>query len=140
MKKWTRLVFVSIFVCIFNSCGTSRALDYPEPGLEKPFVFVIDTFQVDGSFEDYVKLHNKSSDSDIQFNVYFHNPKNLEWLLYGVGTLKGSGDTDTIDSDDSDVDDVDDYRYFAIESLNDKDYKYHCYTSRNDFHIDILDN
>jgi hypothetical protein len=134
MKVW--VVFFSLLVCTLNSCVTSRALDYPEPELDKNFVFIVDTFKLNGSFEDYVKLHNKSSDTGIRFNVYLHNPDNDEWFLYGVGILKGPGDTDTIDSD---MDGIRNYRYFAVESLNDKDYKYQCYTSRNDLHIDILE-
>jgi hypothetical protein len=134
-----RLVFIVVVfvICVSNSCATSRTLDYPEPALEKSFVTIIDTFKINGSFEDYVKLHNKSSDSNIRFNVYLHNPDNSEWFVYGVGILKGPGDTDTIDSD---IDGINNYRYVAVESLNDKDYKYHCYTNHNDLHIDILDN
>jgi hypothetical protein len=50
-------------------------MDYPEPEFEKPFVYIIDASKIDGSFEDYVKLHNKSSDTDIRFNVWLHNPR-----------------------------------------------------------------
>jgi predicted DNA-binding protein len=86
--------------------------------------------------EDYVKLYNNSSDSNIKFTVYVHHPDRNKWLVYGVGILKGYGDTDTIDAV---IDDIEDYRYFAIESLNDKDYEYQIYKRRNDLYITILD-
>ncbi|MDR2185436.1 MAG: hypothetical protein LBO80_07210 [Treponema sp.] len=132
--------YLYIFLAIFASCassGPSKSLGYPQPAFDKPFVYVIDTFKITGSFEDYVKLHNNSNESNIKFNVYVHHPGNHEWLIYGTGILKGSGDTDTIDSG---IDDLDDYRYFAIESLNDKDFRYQLYKNHNDLHISILDN
>jgi beta-xylosidase len=134
MKKALFMTVVTS-VLVFISCAT--ALNYPEPEFDKPFVYVIDTFKLDGSFEDYVKLHNNSSDSDIKFNIYVHDPDDQEWLIYGTGVLEGADDTDTIDSD---IDDVDDYRYFAIQSLDDKNYQYRPYKSRNDLHITISDN
>jgi len=110
-------------------------LDYPQPAFDNTSSYVIDTFKANGSFEDYVKLHNTSSDSNINFYVYIHHPKNQEWVIYGVGKLKGPGDTDTIDSD---YKDIDHYRYFAIESMDGKKYKYEFYKSRNDLHINIM--
>jgi hypothetical protein len=113
------------------------SLDYPKPAFDKPFIYVIDAFSAGGSYEDYVKLHNDSTDSNITFNVYMHHPEKNEWIVYGTGSLKDRGDTDTIDSD---IDDIDNYRYFAIESTNDKNYQYTFYKSRNDLHINIMDN
>jgi hypothetical protein len=135
-KRWGFILVISI-VCILNSCSSLRSLDYPQPEFDKPFVFVIDTSKTNGSFEDYVKLQNTSSDSNINFFVYVHDPENNEWLMYGVGKLKGLGDTDTIDSG---MKNLNLYRYFAIESTNGKDYKYQFYKSRNDLYITILDN
>jgi len=80
-------------------------------------------------------LHNTSDDSNINFRIYIHHPKNHEWIVYGIGSLKGPGDTDTINSG---IKDIDDYRYFAIESMDKKNYKYEFYTSRNDLHINII--
>jgi hypothetical protein len=136
MKK----ICVYIFLAIFASCassGSSKSVDYSQPAFDKPFVYVIDTFKMKGSFDDYVKLYNNSTESNIKFNVYVHHPENHEWLIYGTGTLKDSGDTDTIDSG---IGNIDDYRYFAIESLNGKDFKYQFYKNNNDLHISILDN
>jgi hypothetical protein len=113
------------------------SLDYSEPEFDKPLVYVIDTFKVKGKFEDYVKLYNNSTDSNIRFNVYVHHPKTHEWMVYGTGILKGSGDRDTIDSG---MKDIDNYRYFAIETLNNKNYKYQFYKGGNDLHITVLDN
>jgi hypothetical protein len=137
MKNLLAAFSVIVFVCFFDSCATSRSLDYPQPEFDKPSVYVIDTFSVKGSFEDYIKLHNNSADSNMDFNVYIHHPGSHEWVLYGTGILKGFGDTDTIDSTIDD--DIDKYRYFAIESLNGKEYKYSLSKSSNDLHIAILD-
>jgi hypothetical protein len=122
-------------ICFFVSC-VSVNLDYPQPQFDKPFVYVIDAFETDGRYEDYIKLHNGSADSNIKFNVYVHDSNRQEWLFYGVGLLKDFNDTDTIDSD---IDTIEDYRYFTIESLNRKNYNYHIYTRNNDLHITISD-
>jgi len=131
-KKCFLGILVIALVCIFNSCAS---LNYPQPEFDKPFVYVIDTFKAKGSFEDYVKLHNVSNDSNIKFRVYIHQPKNNEWIVYGIGSLKGSGDTDTINSN---IKSIDDYRYFAIESMDKINYRYEFYKSRNDLHINII--
>jgi hypothetical protein len=136
MKKYCLSALLILFVCIFNSCASVGSLNYPQPAFDKPFVYVIDASSTGGSYEDYVKLHNRSTDSNIIFNVYVHHPKSNEWVAYGTGVLKGPGDTDTIDSN---IDDIDDYRYFAIESTNGKNYKYIIYKSRDDLHISIMD-
>jgi hypothetical protein len=135
-KRWGFFLVISVF-CVFYSCVSLGSLDYPQPEFDKPFVFVIDTSKAVGSFEDYVKLQNASTDSNMNFFVYVHHPKNHEWLMYGVGKLKGPGDTDTINSG---MKNMDLYRYFAIESTNGKEYKYQFYKSRNDLYITILDN
>jgi len=137
MKKFLVAISIVTLICGFNSCGSLKNLDYPEPEFDKPSSYVIDSFMADGSFEDYIKLHNFSSESDIGFNVYVHHPDTHEWVLYGTGHLMGAGDTDTIDTD---IRGVDDYRYFAIEPLNGKKYKYSFYCSSNDLHVNIMDN
>jgi hypothetical protein len=137
MKKLSFAIVVTLFACIFNSCVSLGSLDYPEPELDKPLAYVIDTFKAKGSFEDYVKLHNNSTDSNINFNIYIHHPGTQEWMVYGSGVLKSAGDTDTIDTN---IKDIDKYRYFAIQSLNSKNYKYQFNKSGNDLHITVLDN
>jgi hypothetical protein len=135
MKKVIfKILSLSVF-CVFISCA-SVSLDYPQPVFDKANVHVIDSYTVDGSMEDYVKIHNNSRDSDISFNIYVHDPDKSQWLVFGTGFLKGSGDTDTIDSD---IDDLEGYRYFAIESLNDKDYGLTFSKSHNDLNIHIID-
>ncbi len=139
MKKLSIVIMCMLLGGILNSCTTLGLLDldYSEPQFDKQYVYVIDSFKADGEFEDYVKLHNASTDSGISFNIYVHHPSTYEWLVYGTGILKGHGDTDTIDSGMSGIDN---YRYFAIEALNNKNYKYQFYTNRNDLHITIMDN
>ena len=106
------------------------------PEIDKPFSYVIDILDVPGGrIEDNVVLYNGSSDSNIRFNVYVYNFN--DWTLYGAGFLKGARDTDTIKSG---ISDITKYRYFAIESLNGKDYKYQVKENRDDLHITVLDN
>jgi len=132
MKKTLFFIFAILLICIFNSC---TSLNYPQPAFDNTSVYVIDTSKARGSFEDYVKLHNVSSDSNISFRIYIHNSGSNEWITYGIGKLKGAGDTDTIDSG---IKNIDRYRYFAIESMDGKKFKYEFYKNRNDLHINIM--
>ena len=136
MKNVLVVISILALMCGFNSCNSlKKAFNYPEPTFDNPLAYVIDTVQEKGSMEDYVKVHNKSSDSDMDFNVYMHRPGTQQWVLYGTAFLKGPGDTDTIDTD---MKGIENYRYFAIEPLNGKKYKYQFYKKSNDLHIDIL--
>ena len=137
MKKTRFLILAALSACILNSCVSLGSLDYPQPVFDKPFVYVIDSFKADGSFKDFIKLYNTSTDSNISFFIYIHHPENQEWLMYGAGVLKGPGDRDTIRSG---MKNIGRYRYFAIEPANGKNYKYQFHKSRNDLHIAIMDN
>ncbi|MCL2210392.1 MAG: hypothetical protein FWB95_00535 [Treponema sp.] len=133
------LLFVSFAFCLnAQSSGKKipKNLDYPQPDFDKPLVSVIDSMEIEGFFRDYIKMHNLSSDSGIVFIVHLHQPGSKEWIVYGAGMLKGKGDSDTISTN---IKGLDKYRYLAIESNNGKNYKYLFYTSRNDLHINILD-
>jgi hypothetical protein len=135
MKKALFVLLVPVVFSVFGSC-VSVPLDYPQPAFDKPLGYVIDANAVDGRIEDYVKLRNNSRDSNISFIVYVHDPVSKQWITFGIGVLKGAGDTDTIDSD---IDGIDNYRYFAVESLNEKDYAYRATKSHDDLYITILD-
>lgn len=134
-SKFFFFIIIAIFI-IFNSCTSFEKFDYSKPEIEKTNAYVIDTFKNDESMEDYVKLHNNSSESNINFNVYMHHPELQKWIIYGTGFLKDAGDTDTIDTD---MGDIDEYRYFAIESLSDIEFNYFFFKKNNDLHINILD-
>jgi hypothetical protein len=134
MKKAVYILLAMVLFSVFGSCASTT--DYPQPAFNKPAGYVIDADAVKGKMEDYVKLHNRSGDSNISFNVYVHDPASKQWIIFGRGDLKGNGDTDTIDSD---IDGIDDYRYFAVESLNEKDYTYRVTKSHNDLNISIFD-
>jgi len=142
MRKGCFFVLAIVFICVLNACTSLGSLKYPEPLFEKSSahvtgsVYVIDSAKTKERIEDYVKLHNFSSESDISFNIYVHHPGTREWLLYGIGTLKDLGDTDTIDSS---VGSIKNYRYFAIEPKDGKTYQYQFYARNNDLHINILD-
>ena len=131
-----RLVLVEIPVNIMVYQQDFGILAYPEPEINKPFAYVIDTFKVDVLVADNVALHNNSTDSNIGFNIYVHDPETNEWITFGAGSLEGAGDMKTIDSD---ISDITYYRYYAIEPLNGKNYKYEFYKRRDDLNINILD-
>ena len=134
MKNVLVVISLVTLMCGFNSCKSMGSMNYPEPVFGNPSAKVIDTFKEKGVIKDYVKVHNGSRDSDMNFNVYMHQPSTNDWILYGTASLKGTGDTDTITFEGIDM-----YRYFAIESLNGKNYKYQIYKSSNDLHINVLD-
>jgi hypothetical protein len=130
-----KMPFGVLVIGLLLSCCASY-IDYPRPSFEKPNMHVIDSYDANGYIEDYVKLHNNSGDSDISFRIYIHEPETKRWVVLGSGFLKEPGDVDTIDSA---ISDLDRYRYFAVESLNDKDYEMEFYERNNDLHISIVD-
>jgi hypothetical protein len=137
MKKMSFVILVMSLACILISCTSLGSLEYPEPEFDKPSSYVIDALKVKGSYKDNIRLFNESSDSKMNFNVYLHHPGTHEWVFFGTGELKGKGDADTIDSK---INHIDKYRYFAIEALNGKNYKYQITKDHNDLYITILDN
>ncbi|GBU28250.1 hypothetical protein R84B8_01808 [Treponema sp. R8-4-B8] len=148
MKK-PNLIFMIFLVLLpcFNLYGQKKTplLDYPEPVFDKPFSYVIDTFKEEGNQKDRIILHSFSADKNIRFNIYYHEPKTKEWIFYGTGILKDVGDTDRISpSIKIDVNKGDNkiwlysYRYFAIESLDNKNYKYQLYKSNNNLNINVI--
>jgi len=136
MKKGTFFALAVFIICVLNACTSLGSLKYPEPSFEKSSAYVIDSVKAKSRIKDYVKLHNFTNKSDLSFFVYVHHPGTREWLLYGIGTLKDLGDTDTIDSD---VRNIKNFRYFAIESKDGNTYQYQYYARNNDLHINILD-
>jgi len=141
MKKACFFVLVVFFICTFSACSSLGSLKYAEPSFEKPSaeiasVYVIDTNRAKERVKDYVKLHNFSNDSNIDFLIYIHHPGTHEWIPYGIGMLKDPGDTDTVDSK---IWNLKNYRYFAIEPKNGKTYQYSFYVQQNDLHINVMD-
>ncbi|MDR1857929.1 MAG: hypothetical protein LBQ69_00505 [Treponema sp.] len=134
MKKMLVFIAVGGLVISVNSCAS---LEYSQPEFEKPFSYIIDSFQVRGTCNDYIILRNESSDSNIRFNVYIHDPRKNMWELVELGRLKGIGDTERLGSRHPKG--LNKYRYFAVESLNEKSYRYVATKSGDDFHITVLD-
>jgi len=134
MKKIIFVVLVLIIIGIFISC---KSLDYAKPDFEKPNSFVIDSYAVKGDLEDNIRLYNYTAKTGISFRVYLHNPDSNTWEVYGIGNLKGPGDTEFISSRLSG--DLDRYRYYAIEALDGNEYSYNFYKRRSDLHITITD-
>jgi len=134
MKKTVSVVVVLSVIGIIAAC---KSIDYAKPSFEKSHSFVIDSYAANGDLEDNIRLYNQTSKTGISFTVYVHDPKTMQWKVYGTGNLKEPNDADFIDSKLSG--DLDDYRYFAIEALDGKDYSYNFYKKRNDLHITITD-
>ena len=114
MKNALIVISIMAFMCGFNACVSLEpleSLDYPEPEFANPSVYVIDSFKEEGAIKHYVKFHNRSKDSNFDFNFYMHDPETHEWILYSTVFLKYTGDVDTI----NDIKGLDRYRYFAIE-------------------------
>ena len=139
MKNVLVVISILALICGLNSCNTlDEALNYPEPAFDNPNAYVIDSTLAKGSMEDFVRLNNKSRDSNIDFKVYMHRPSTQQWMLYGTSSLKGPGDSDQVDTDFK-RGGIEDYRYFAIEPLNGKQYKYEFFKLFKDLVINVLD-
>jgi hypothetical protein len=107
------------------------------PSFNKPNSFVFDSYTVRGDMEDNIRLNNHSSRSNISFTVYLYDSKSKKWIVYGTGKLKGYDDTDFISSKLSGK--LKNYRYYAIQALDKKNYKYTFEKKRNDLYIYIYD-
>jgi len=139
MKNAHFFLVVMGFLLILNSCASSKTLNYPQPEFDKPFIYIFDAFQIRGNHEHFIILQNASNDSNINFNVYVHDPrsKTKTWELVELGHLGGNGDTCRLRN--KELWDIDNYRYFAVESLNRKAYRYVVTKDHNDLIISILD-
>jgi len=105
------------------------------PAFNKPNSFVLDSYSVRGDLEDNIRLCNQSSNSGISFTVYLYNSKSKTWKVYGTGNLKGPGDTDFISSNFSG--NLKNYRYYAIQALDKRNYKYTFEKKHDDLYIYI---
>ena len=145
-------MFVALLaMCGAVSCVSSSNLLYPKPEFSfsgaagKAAVVTVDTFGLPGSkgndgsggMEDCVRLHNNSRDSNMSFKVYVHDSDSGQWLLMGTSSLKGPGDTDTINRRSGGLKNLKNYRYFGIEPMNGKRYKMSFYKSSNDLHVSV---
>jgi len=139
MKNVLFVILILALMCGLNSCNTvNEALNYPQPAFDNPNAGVIDSIVAKGKMENYIRLNNRSRDSNIDFNVYMHQPRSQQWILYGNSSLKDPDDTDRVDTDFN-KGTIEHYRYFAIEPLNGKQYKYEFRKSFKDLVINILD-
>jgi len=105
------------------------------PAFNKPNSFVFDSNSVRGKLEDNIRLCNLSKNADISFTVYLYDSKSKTWKVYGTGKLKGPGDTDFISSKLSG--ELKYYRYYAIQALDKRNYRYSFEKKRDDLYIYI---
>jgi len=108
------------------------------PAFNKPNSFVFDSYSVRGDLEDNIRIHNQTTRSGISFTVYLYDSKNKKWKVYGTGDLKGPGDTDFISSKLSG--NLKNYRYYAIQALDRRNYRYTFEKKRDDLYIYIYNN
>jgi len=130
-----------LLVLVLSAIGIfmlNKPLVYAQPAFNQPNSFVIDSESVRGDLEDNVKIFNQTTRTGISFKVFVYDSKKKTWIEYGTGDLKGPGDSDNIRSKLSG--DLDDYRYFAIQALDKRNYKYSFEKKRNDLYIYISDN
>lgn len=134
MKKLYLLFIVAAI--IFTSCLTLDN-DY-EPELPNDSAYLIDLKTV-GYPEDYVKFHNCTSEDHIDVRVYAFNRYANKWEIFGVASLDGLNDIDTIYEGPFSRNDLEDYRYIAIQFRSDEDYDFTTSNIRDDLHIYLLD-
>ena len=129
------LVVLSLTGFFIMSCSSVN-LNYSQPAFDKPNSYVIDSQSTPGKLKDRVRLINQTSEANISFMIYMHEPSMNVWVNYGTARLTGTGDTAYISSNLSGK--LSNYRYFAIESLQDTVYNYNYSKRSNDLHITIL--
>ncbi|GHU94975.1 hypothetical protein FACS189479_08230 [Spirochaetia bacterium] len=107
---------------IFDSSETSNASE------------VLDINKVKGYAKDNIRLVNFSSYRNISFKVLAYETNTKKWITFGVGTLKGSGDADFLESSR----DVKEFRYYVVVPFDNEEYHYEFLKRHNDLYINIL--
>jgi len=130
-------------IFMLNSCGLIansirdshiKSLNYPLPLIDKDNAEIIDLTLLKGHAEDYIKIHSYVKHS-FTVLIWVHDIKTDKWLEYGVGVLKGFGDTDTVDSIARIK--LDTIKYIAIQFTDGEKYNFNAYKNSSDVHINI---
>ena len=133
MKKIITILVLMLFV----ACASLP--DYPQPVFDKPHSYVFDISKIKGTAEDYIKIYNASSQPNARFRIYIHDVDSKEWKIYGSISVEDSEEEEVSPAFGGHRGDLEGARYFAIESLDGKDFNYSIAIGSHDLHITVVD-
>ena len=132
MKNILVIAVAALLAGCFTSM-TSKTVKYPAPPAPIGCVLV-DAYDA-GRPKDYVKFHNAGMYESLKIDVLFHNPATMTWEAFGIATLKGPGDTDTMKHSTHLGGGLRNLRYFAVKFLDGKPHEFSIDGAHNDLHL-----
>ena len=132
MKNILSIAVAALLAGCFTS-STSNRVEYPAPTTPAGYV-LIDAYSA-GRPKDYVKFHNVGMYESLKADVMFHNPATMTWEAFGIATLKGTGDTDTMKHSTHLGGGLRNLRYFAVKFLDGKPHEFSIGGAHNDLHL-----
>ena len=132
MKNILAIAVAALLAGCFTS-STSNRVEYPAPAAPVGYVLV-DAYSA-GRPKDYVKFHNAGMYESLKADVVFHNPATMAWEAFGIATLKGPGDTDTMKHSTHLGGGLRNLRYFAVKFLDGKPHEFSIDGAHNDLHL-----
>lgn len=101
-----------------------------------PKAFVFDVKTLDDDADENLKIRGYlSSSGEVTFRVFAYDAKKHAWIVWGTADIGHNGDTEKVKGGKHD--DLDDYRYFAVEALDGRDYKYMPLVEGDDLFINV---
>ncbi len=128
-KKFLLPLIAALCVSAAFAAGKSRA-----PTFDNPNAYVFNVAEIKGKAKDNIRLVSEIFDEVASFKVYVYNEKLDEWLVWGVGTLKGYDDADFVDTKSKKLKN---YQWFAVESVNNREYSYAVSKRHDDLYITV---
>lgn len=128
MKKLQFAFFVIAFFALISS---AFAEDFPIFEIDGGYLF--DASKVPGKVRDEIKIINMTPIDNLHFDVYFYDPKQETWIMYGRGYVKEYFDSDTVASPYEDF--VGQFKYYAIVSGDGLLYRYEVQKKHHDLYI-----
>lgn len=108
------------------------------PAFDKGNAYILDAESIPGTMKDHVKVVNVSSVNNFGITIYAYH-ENRGWIVFGEGRLYGLGDKQTIKSVDRYNIKLSSFRYLAIATNPDHQFKYSFVKDKNDLHIWFYD-
>lgn len=136
MKK-PLLLLICLIMPIFMFAKSEPAdnLDYEPSELPSESAYLIDLFNYKVKSANSARVSFYSNDK-CKFKIYGNNPKSNEWEYLALATLKGFSDKDTQTFKNKDAKN---WRYFAIDSSEEKDFIYQVSVSVKTIFIEVRD-
>lgn len=128
MKKFQLYFFALLF---FAFCANFYGEDFPIFEIDGGYLF--DASKVPGKVRDEIKFINMTSVDNLHFDIYFYDPKQETWIMYGRGYVKEYFDSDTVASPYEDF--VGQFKYYAIVSGDGLLYRYDIQKKNHDLYI-----